>query len=306
MQAELRQACSWVTIASMKRKMAKRSLSRINFQSQHWWTKHLTARTMSIDEEKAALIYEAMRRRKEIQNAWVKGTLSVGDGCQDFTHWVIQNLPKSWVDLDEMTRNAIVKTMHLPWFVPPRGYSTFPDKFMRAECRKAAMQVLRLPSSDNQAAAQEFVRHAQKFADAGFEIVAVDNKTKQAVRYACKAIESLPRSVRKADLKEERIAYLPEEVSDADRQAVEEKHRQGTFTNSDLTKLWRKYPQNLTSRNSPLNVIKEVHSTVQNKRMRGKSVVEEKLFSFSEICRELERVDSGLATKGDFLQRVRL
>ena len=60
------------------------------------------------------------------------------------------------------------------------------------------MQVLRLPPSDEPVAAQGFVKRARKFADAGFLIVAVDNKTAQSVRYACEAIADLPRSFRKS------------------------------------------------------------------------------------------------------------
>ena len=85
------------------------------------------------------------------------------------------------------------------------------------------------------------MEYAQKFADAGFQIVAVDNKTKQGVRYACEAIESMPRSVRKADLELEKTAYLPPGISDADEQAIKEKQQRGEFTQHDLDELWRKY-----------------------------------------------------------------
>ena len=168
------------------------------------------------------------------------------------------------------------------------------------------MQVLRLPASDDLMAAQEFVKRARKFEDAGFLIVGVDNKTNQSVRYACEAIGTLPRSFRKADCGQERIAYLPSNISNADKQAAEEKQRNGTFTKRDLDKLWRNYQRPATSLNSPWNIIEEVRPIVLNKRKRGEKLIEEKQFNFVNICRELERMDSEPHPKGDFIKRLRL
>jgi hypothetical protein len=292
----------------MNTESPKRDLSQIDFQSQHWWKQQMSERTMSIDEEKAALIYEAMRRRSEIQKAWVEGRFLFGDnGWQDFTCWVVRNLPRSWPELGDLAQRSIIETMQSPWFIPPAGYSTFPDKSSPEKCKEAAIQPLRLPEpGDDPAAAVAFVEHARKFVDAGFEIFAVDNKTNQGVRYACDAIAAMPRSFRKADMDMERIAYLPADVSDLDRQTAEEKCRQGNFTTADLDELWGKYGKPAANLNSSWNKTEEVRPVVMHKRARDGKLVEEKLFKFVEICHELEQVDSGLVPQGDFVQRLRL
>ena len=324
----------WLKQSRRKRKLPKRDLSQINFQAQHWWTEHLKKRDgMTIDEEKAALIYEAMRRRPEVQQAWLEGKFLFGEnGWQHFTGWVVWNLPRSWPELDDMAKGGIIKAMHSPWFIPPQGYSTFPEnpehapeklkgnerKLWEAKtkeqreaatkrCQQAAMQPLSLPkASENSNAAKAFVEHAQKFVDAGFLIVAVDNKTKQGVRYACEAIEALRRSFRKADLRKERIAYLPPNISDTDKRAVEEKQLQGKFTQHDPDELSRKYTRPASNLYSPWHTVAEVRPIVLHKRKRGGKLVEEKSFNFVNICRELERMDLGRASQGDFVQRLRL
>lgn len=318
---------------AQRRKLPKRDLSQINFQAQHWWTDQLKMRDrISIDEEKAALIYEAMRRCSEVQQAWLEGKFGTGaNGWQNFVGFVVQNLPKSWIELDQITQHTLVKIIGLPWFIPPKGYSTFPEnpekaprklkgkerKFWEAEtkerreaarkrCQEAAAKILHIPASDDPASAQGFVKRARKFEDAGFVIVAMDNKTKQGIRYACEAIEALHRSVRKADLKEERIALLPPNISASDKQAVEEKHRQGIYTKRDHDELWDKYIKPTSDLHSPWHKVEEARPVVLHKRKRGEKLVEEKLFNFKQICRDLERMDLGITPKDDFVQRVRL
>jgi hypothetical protein len=169
------------------------------------------------------------------------------------------------------------------------------------------MQPLRLPeASENSDAVKAFVEHAQKFVDAGFLIVAVDNKTKQGVRYACEAIEALPRSFRKADVKKERIAHLPSNISDTDRKAAEEKQRQRIYTNRDHDEVWRKYSKPTSNLHAPWHTVAEVRPVVLHKRKRGGKLIEEKSFNFANICRDFERADSGLTPKGDFVQQLRL
>jgi hypothetical protein len=59
-----------------KGKVGKRALSQIKFQEQHWWQKQpwksafANAAVTDIDTQKAAIIYEAYRRRPEVQQAW--------------------------------------------------------------------------------------------------------------------------------------------------------------------------------------------------------------------------------------------
>jgi hypothetical protein len=204
-QAKLfRQNQKEMNLLRRKKKQIKRDLSQIKFP--HWWKdsafiQRLAEDKIPLEEQKAAVWYEAARRRHEVQEAWVKGQFLFGaNGWQNFTGWVVENLPKSWPELDGITKGGLIKSSYSPWSVPPAGYSTFPSD--EAEQIKVSMQVLHLPEAfENFDHAKRHLEYVRKFVDAGFKIVAVDNKTKQGIRYACKAIEALKRSVRKADVK---------------------------------------------------------------------------------------------------------
>ena len=189
-----------------KRRLPPRDLSKINFKDQHWWKQtEYSARVQSMTkaDQKASMIYEAMRRRLEVQQAWLKRRdadgILIGD-WQVFVGFVVGNLPKSWVELDEITQGTLLEEIHSPLFVPPRGTPTFPDQGLRADCLQASHQLLRVPDTDDPKELLHFAHQARKFKDAGFLIVAVDNKTNQSVRYAFQAVEALPRAYRKADL----------------------------------------------------------------------------------------------------------
>lgn len=295
---------------------------------------------MAMDEEKAALIYEAMRRHPEVQRAWLKKQNLIGEsGWQIFVGYVVIHLRQSWVELDEITRGAMRELIHSPWFVPPRGYSTFPDKSGSEKCRKAAMQVLRLPNpAESASAAQAFVTYAQKFVDAGFLIVAVDNKTKQGVRYAAEAIERLQRSFRKADLIEIATPHLPADLPQAEIDALEKKRKKGTLTHVDISAAWRTHDerrrkrefQEVQQRLTDGKTIAEINweeetnqlratetgggwqtlvsskTGVMDKRERKGQLIESKAFDFIKICRELEQLDAGKIAKSDFVSRLRL
>jgi hypothetical protein len=111
-----------------------------------------------------------------------------------------------------------------------------------AEQMKVSMKVLHLPEAfESFDHAKQHLEYVRKFVDADFEIVAVDNKTKQGIRYACKAIEALKRSVRKADVKKVILYHLPPDISGADRQEMAEKQRKGILTEQDFDELWSKY-----------------------------------------------------------------
>ena len=307
-------------------KSRRRDLSQIRFKDQHWWKQQpwreqfTNAEKTPVDIQKAAMIYEGMRRMPEVQQAWLEGK-SLPGGNRNFTDIVLKYLPLSWVELEEQSQEGIARAIQLPLFNPPKGYSTFPDNSSPEKCRRAAMQVLQLPkSSEGPEAAKSFVEHAQKFADAGFLVVAVDNKTNQSIRYAFNALKSLPRSLREPDRGEERTAILPANISNEDLREVERKFRQGTFTESGLEKLHRKYPapgayskrvgeqvmEQAVGRISPWVARAGVRPAAMNKRRRGANVVEEKLFNFGEICRDFERVDLGHVPTSDFIQRIRL
>ena len=290
----------------MPKDTAKRQLSEIKFT--HWWRKKrgLTRAGMEIDEAKAAMIYEAMRRRPEVQQAWLEGKFMLRDnGWPNFVIFVVQNLPTPWIELDTMTKQTFIECIAGPWFVPPKGYSTFPET-NKAEQRKAALQVLRLPATDDPDEALAFVKHARLFEDAGFLVMAVDNKTRQSVRCAGQAIEALSRSFRKADMKEVIVHKLPRNISAADSEKMERKQRQGNLTQKDFDKVWAKYRQPTSSLNAEWHVTAEVRQLITDKRQRKGGLIESKRFDFLRICRELEDFDAGKGLHSGFVQSIRL
>ncbi len=327
--------------AEARRKLPKRDLSQLHFQGQHWWTTHRKKREeMTIDAEKAALIYEGFRRRPEVQQAWLEGNDLIGaNGWQPFVGFAVMHLPKSWAELHEITQVTLLEEIHSPLFVPPRGYSTFPDKSSPEQCREAAMQVLRLPPPDDPELAQAFVKHARRFVDAGFLIVAVDNKTGQGVRYAAEAIQRLQRSFRKADMVDVEVAYIPDDLPQTECDALEKKRQDGTLTVHDISEAWsrseqRRDEKHIRTRFASGKSLAEIneedwtkqiiqaetgdgwHPLVQcetrvtdkRERRRGPQVelIELKRFDFPRICRELEDLDAGKIAHSEFVQRLRL
>ena len=103
----------WELLWRSKEQTRLRDVSKIEFQSQHWWgdgkifTRYKKdgkiQRKMHVHEMKAALIYEAMRRRREVHQAWLEGKFSFGaNGWQHFTGWVVGYLPLSWPELKDL------------------------------------------------------------------------------------------------------------------------------------------------------------------------------------------------------------
>jgi len=297
-----------------KREAIGRALPQIRFSAQHWWQadKYRQKRSetgLTIEEEKAAMWYEAARRRPEVQQARLEGKFLFGaNGWQNFTGWVVNNLPKPWPKLDVITKQGIIEASYGPWSIPPQGYSTFPET-VRAEQQNAAMQILRLPESSDAEAAQGFVEHARRFVDAGFIIVAVDKKQNQALRFAFEAIKTLPPTFRKADLKHVISHRFPPDTTDEERRQLEEKERQGTLRQEDFDKLWQKHLKPINNLHAQWHQIAQVEDHVLHKRTRigrtpGERLIEEKPFNFTDICRQLEDFDSG--RHSDFVSRVRL
>jgi hypothetical protein len=74
------------------------ALAAIKFSEQHWWKdqgfiQRLTENQISIEEQKAAVWYEAARRRSEVHKAFVEGKFSlVANGWQFFTNFVVNHL----------------------------------------------------------------------------------------------------------------------------------------------------------------------------------------------------------------------
>jgi hypothetical protein len=287
-----------------------RNLSQVNFAAQHWWkdrafTQRLAEGDISLEEQKAAVWYEAARRRPEVRQAWLEGKFSlVANGWQFFTCFVVNYLICSWPELDPITKASLMNASYGPWSVPPAGFSTFPSA--KAAQRKVSMQVLHLPRpGDTPDAAQRFVEHARQFADNGFVIVAVDKKQKQAVRAACAAIEALPPTFRKADFEQYVVYGVPPNISQADEQELKQKEKEGTLANQYMDELWRKYPPPPTNNLSgPWHKIAEGRERVLHKRARKGKAIEGKKFNFESICHELEAFDTGCVS--DFVNAVRL
>jgi hypothetical protein len=295
-----------------KQKQVKRDMSQINFSSQHWWKQQpwkeqfTNSAKTSLEEQKAAVWYEAARRRSEVQEAWLKGQFRFEDnGWQYFTGRVVNNLPKSWPELDDMTKRGIIESSYSHWSVPPEGLSTFPTNKAKAKQMKVVLMKLRLPEKfESFDGAKRFLEYARKFVNAGFEIIAVDNKTKQAVRLACKAIEAMPRSFRKADLKEVVSHHLPQNISDADRQALLKKKNERTLTKQDLDETWDKHIQPTSNLNAAWHKTATVRECVFHKRQRNGKLIEQIQFNFESICRQLESFDNGAIS--NFINAVRL
>lgn len=289
-------------------KCVKRNLSQIELV--HWWKdrafiQRLTKNEIPIEEQKAAVWYEAVRRRPEVKKAWLEGKCFGGDNSwQHFTGYVLTTMPLPWPKLDPITKNRIMEASYSPLSVPPEGYSTFPTT--KALQRKVSMQVLRLPESNNNDTntAAQFIEQARRFAEAGFLIVAVDKKQNQAVRAAFEAIQALPPTFRKADLKRRVFHHFPPQISDADSKTLKDKHSKGALTHKDLCEIWLKYNKPSNALYAPWHQTAEVQERVIHKRLRQGKPIEERKFNFETICRQIEAHDAGKPS--DFVRAVRL
>ncbi len=314
----------WELLWRSKEQTRLRDVSKIEFKSQHWWgdgkifakfeKDGKIQRRMHVHEMKAALIYEAVRRRREVHQAWLDGEFSFGaNGWQHFTGWVVNNLPLSWPelrDLHPIAAHGAIEAMLSPWFVPPMGYSTFPDKSMPEQCEEVSVKLLRLPEKDDPAEAQAFIKYARQFADAGFIFLALDHKTNQSDAYALRAFKKmlarLPHTFRKADLQHVIEIHLPEGTSEAEKQSLRKKERQGTLTRQDFDELWRKHLKPSSDPYGAWTVTETVHTVSTGKRKRGKTLAEEKRFDFPKLFAEIADLDNGKIPKSDFVERVRL
>jgi hypothetical protein len=263
---------------------------------------------------KAALIYEAMRRRPEVHQAWLDGKFLFGSkDRQALTSWVVNYLPLSWQELKDLypiAADGVIKAMLSPWFVPPTGYSTFPDKSTPEQCEKITAKVLRLPEKNDPDQALAFLKRLRDFADAGFIISVIDHKTSQSDAYALRALKKtlakLPHTSRKADLLRVTEFHLPEDTTAEEKELLREKERQGTLTRQDIDELWKKHPKPTTDLNAPRIVTESVYTVPMGKRKRGESFAEEKRFDFLKLFAEIADLDNGKIPKSDFVERIRL
>lgn len=307
-------------------KCVKRKLSQIKFASQHWWDdgkifrpykkNNKIQRKLAASHAKAALIYEALRRRKEVQDAWLQNESNqqVKD-WQEFACMVIQHFPSCWQELDEMTRGRFVDLMQSPWFVPPLGYSTFPDKSRSEDCERVTLQKLPpLGEMDNSSKAQDFIQYLKRLEDAGFIFVAIDHKSSQRDAYALNALRRLlrclPPTVRKQDLRFIIEHHLAPNISAEQRLALEEKGRQGILAPKNFDEAWLKSTaptSNLyASWHTTATFREEITGKSKRKGNHGEIVVEEMRFDLPKLYTELANLDNGKIQQSDFVARLRL
>jgi hypothetical protein len=288
-----------------KQAVVERSLSDINYK--WWWRKHPSwseVGALSLDEQKAAVFYEAFRRCQELKDAWLKGISGpkamVDFGWQMFTATVLGNLPQTWIQLPLSLRKAIT-TQQLPDMLPPVGYSVWPsepfffdpqaippkddfetqeeyDEHWRAEtleqyherCRNLAAKIIVLPPMDDASDdSSSFLKDLHKREANGFVLVAIDNKSHEAFNYAVQFLQrrfKSRRSYRAADI------------------------------------FWR-WPEN-TDRGCIVAEVKAIGKRVKKNKDGQTVILEDKVFNFRELCKELEGYDK-TGTPSDLMKRLR-
>lgn len=185
---------------------------------RHWWREDpalrlTTGAGLSPDTRKAACTFEGLRRREEVLISRKLGKLPAGWQIPTslcFAWWEL-----SWVELNEEQRAEFISAIRSPFYLPPVGFSFFPDD--NQEVAKAhALQPLEVPDNEEADAAIEFVRHCRRLVAAGFTLAGVDTKTMKSIRRAAMALEDRPRTFRQADVRFELLEQLgkkPDRVS---------------------------------------------------------------------------------------------
>jgi hypothetical protein len=303
-----------------KSKPVIRSLSQIDFRAQQWWGEGQvfksyvkqgeTGRKMQVQESKAAAIYEAYRRHPAVQQVWIDGKFALkANGWQPFVGLVIGHLAKSWADLNKRTQQTFVDQTLSPFFLPPRGYSTFPDKSEPADCEKVTLQIFRLPPRGNPGAAQHFVERLREFEEAGFVFAGIDHKSAQRDAYALRALKKrlkqLPVTYRKQDCRTVVEHRVPDNTSVADKQTLDEKARQGLLTRQDLDNIWKKYLKPTSDPFADWSDTTSAQTFVVGKRKRGPVLIEARRFDLPKLFQEFADLDNGIIQKSDFVQRLR-
>lgn len=306
------------------KKLTKRNILEIDFQAQHWWGDGRIfrrfkkggqiQRQMNVDEAKAALIYEAMRRHPDVQQAWINcDSASLTDGWQEFASLTANYLPYSWDMLEFITKETFLDLMHSPWFVPPKGYSTFPDKSKVLECEKATLQKIpQLPAASY--SLKPFVDYLRRFEEAGFIFVAIDHKSRHRDSYAINALRKLlahlPPTCRKQDIELHLEHHLPPGIFDAEKLTLEEKQRNGAIKQKDLEDFYDKYTKPTRGLMIPWHEVATIREKQSGKRTRrtkkSSALVDEMRFDFPKLFAELADLDNGKRENSDFIARLRL
>jgi hypothetical protein len=315
--------------ARSRRKKAEvkqaRSLSKINYR--HWWREPAIwngETSMSLDEQKAAVFYEAYRRVPAIRDAWLEGVSGPAAawhfGWQMFVASVVQYLPNTWLELG-WAKNSFLQ--YLPEMFPPVGYSVYPEKpefndkdgnkkkkeeltpdELKAlnaydkRRRKLAVKFPVIPSvnpSLNERSALPFLKELKKLSDAGFVLVAIDNKTSEAFNYGIQLLQRYfkgKRSFRTADIYYE----FPKEALPVP--SLNADYARG-YTWDKVSKMSKAQRDALGAAMAQQSDATAIHAVCygigkrQRKRGKGQTDVlsEGKVFEFQKLCKGLESFD---------------
>jgi hypothetical protein len=160
--------------------------------------------------------------------------------------------------------------------------------------------------------AENFINYLKRFEDAGFILVAIDHKSTQRDKYALNALKRLlahlPPTARKQDVRLTIEHHLPEDISVEDKQALEEKARQGILAQQDFDDLWRKYAKPTSNLYAPWHTTATYHEQITGKRKRksshGDTLIDEMRFDFPRLFGELADLDNGKIQHSDFVARL--
>jgi hypothetical protein len=296
--------------------VVRRSLSQINYD--HWWQKHdywNVATTLSRDEQKAAVFYEAYRRCPVLQHAWLKRVSGpqamVKWRWQTFVATVLNHVPQTWIQLPLFLRRAIT-IQPLPEMLPPVGYSVWPsepfyfdpqskppkddsetqeeyEERWRPEtkeeyherCRGLAAKIVKVPSRGPEDAIV-FWQSMSRLADDGFVIAAIDNKSREAFNYAIQFLERKLKGSRRY-----RVADLYWRWPDKAADLGQLRQREAIGENNGIWAEWRAIGKRV-------------------RKSEGRDLVSESnVFNFRELCKGLERYDE-TRSDSDLMSRLRL
>ena len=307
-----------------QRKKAKQTRSRSEINYTHWWRTHPVWKeetALSLDEQKAAIFYEAYRRVPEIRDAWLKGIrgpeVAYRLGWQSFVAVVLIHLPKTWLELGS-AKNFLCQ--NLAEMLPPVGYSVWPaqpefrkkkqeltpDELKRLEayherCRKLTAKIPVIPPLTEQHALS-FLKEIRKLSDAGFVVVAIDNKSRETFNYGIQFLQRRlkdRRSFRAADIyyKFPQQKQPPPLLPD-DEYTWEKVSKLSQAERNSLA--WRMAEQTETLHAECRAIGK------RRKKRKGQADVipHEKIFEFQKLCEELESFDE-TGEPSDLMRRLR-
>lgn len=159
----------------------------------HWWNderrRYCKFAGEQPDSIKAAITFEALRRRPEIQEA-ARAGVAPADWLP-FTVAAVRLAALPWVKLGDDQRETLCARFYDPLHVPPRGFSNAP----RDQQRREAASLVLLPvgtASARQAAALE---------SCGWTVCAVNTKSARGIRAAAAALTRLGLTTSGANLR---------------------------------------------------------------------------------------------------------